>query len=138
MSETTRLYGQDGDEYLHSDLGSAVESWAGWREVAVGEVVTFVEYDVHPPRYHFPSSDRVLDEILEWICDNGEVDGDMAEEFEEVCKSAPAVAAIEFALDAIASKIHYRMANNQLRTISVRISSVDEHGIVDWEVVDGG
>jgi hypothetical protein len=134
VSETLRLYGPPDAEDLYSDLDSAVEAYVDdLATVNVGDVFTFAEHDVHPPRYHFPSADHVLDEIVEWVCDNGEIDGDMAEEFEAVCRSAPAVAAIEFALDAIASKIRYRMANNLLRTFKVRITAVREHGIVDWE-----
>jgi len=99
---TEHLYGLQFAEDLHFDPADVVQQWLDQSDE--DEVPDFIieEWSVHPPRYHLPSTERLLEWIAEWSVENGEV----AEGFEprdgmgEAAKEAS-----EALLDIIASGI---------------------------------
>jgi hypothetical protein len=136
------LYGIDGWENLYTDLSTAVEHWIDdccWPEDdPVTQVVVFTEWDTVPIRNHMPDVDRVLEYIHEYTCENGCVDEGFCDKMEGATRGPDVVAAMDAVLDLIGSKNPYRMADDVVRTIGVRVTWTDtDNKIADWEIVDG-
>jgi len=103
-TEEQHLYGKPGDEHMHFDAQDVLDS-------CDGDEVEIEEWTVHPPRYHLPPAVN----LLEWLAES---DYDVTEEWWESASDAAAdpevVAAAEALLDAMASKITYRMADKRV------------------------
>lgn len=123
---TDRLYGTRGAETMHVDPASVYESEIEpWRDdpLTPGKRVEIEEWDVHPPQDHMPGAATLLDWLSEWTAENGEVDEYY--DLDDVIKMDGVKQAAQFLLDYIATKVNYRMARTQLRSLWV---TWDEHG----------
>jgi len=105
-----KLYGLPGDETLCLDLAEVWESRIEpFIEDNAGGSRTVEAWSVHAPDYHLPKAEHIVESVVEWAGDNGEVD-------EWWFESAPKpddpelVAAAEALRQAIARRIGYRMA----------------------------
>lgn len=127
--EINRLYGLDGAEYLHTTPESCYESDVedyyyddcDQSELHLQPPVEIEEWDVHPPEYHMPNADRLLEWIEEWTYDNGELMGD----FELPIHEPTVKGAADILLATIANYTGFRMARNKLRS---RWVTWDEEG----------
>lgn len=120
--EITRLYGLAGAEYLHTEPESCYETDIEdyYYDVEQSQLhlqppVEIEEWDVHPPEYHMPNADRLLEWIEEWTYDMGEIMG----EFELPINEPEVKEAAETLLTTIASKTWFRMARNKLGSLWV-------------------
>lgn len=104
-----RLYGLPDDEELFFDVA---EVWERKVEPSIehdqGGSCVIEEWTVHPPDHHLPRAEHIVDSVIEWGHENGEVDEmwttpDAAEP--ELLRAAEALR------QAIAARIPYRMAN---------------------------
>jgi hypothetical protein len=106
-----RLYGPEGAEELHFDLEEVLDEV--WEES--GTLVVY-EHTVHPPEYHLPKVETIVELVLEWTAEFGEV----TEGWEASNPFTPAVLAAASALrQAIGSTITHRMANKHVATWDV-------------------
>lgn len=143
-----RLYGLPSDEHLEFDPATVYEheSWLnaqddtweerestdplvpGYMEPVPPPGFSFVieEWSVAPPRRHLPAADRVLDYICEWVSDNGEIDEDGYDAWSSHADDPDVVAAFDAALDLLASKITYRMADKLVATHVVTFDAAGE------------
>lgn len=111
MTETNdRLYGQPGDEHMHFDAESVLDS-------CDKDEVEIEEWTVRPPREHLPP----VDHLLEWIAES---DYDVTEEWWESARDAVAhedvKALAEKLLETIAEHITYRMADRRVAVHTYR------------------
>lgn len=111
---TERLYGLQGAEELHFDIATVWEADIEPHiEDDTGGSRIIEEWTVHPPEYHFPKAEHIVESVIEWACDNGEVaegwpDGLPSISDPELNRAAEALR------QAIASKVTYRMANQKV------------------------
>lgn len=124
---TERLYGKPHAERLFDDLDYAVDAAIDdtYDTPEVREVV-IEEWTVHPPQYHLPDAERIVEWVVEWAADGGEV----AEGWgEDIVPSHPdLLAAAEALRDAIAEKCGFRMADRLVARHTVTFE-VDDHDI---------
>lgn len=98
-NDPAAVYEQDIEPCLHGDE----------REPRVIE-----EWTVHPPDYHLPSADRLVEWLVEWAADQGELDWDGAERLEKQAEHVTVTDAAEHLLAALAARITYRMADRRV------------------------
>jgi hypothetical protein len=118
-----RLYGLPFAEVMHFDAATVYEQVEC---DGASFPITIEEWSVHPPIYHVPSANRILDWLTEWIADNGEVFEDSYDQFEAATKKPDVVAAVENLRSVLASKITFRMAAHHLRDLVVTLDEADE------------
>lgn len=118
MSEEHHLFGTPGAEQLYIDLATAYEYWMedGFPPPDALTVVEFEEWTVVPATGHLPRVDRVLDFVVEWTAENGDLDEYGAEAFEKAATHEDVKVALATALDLLASKVGYRMADEKVAT----------------------
>lgn len=110
-----RLYGVPHAEALWDDPAAVYEqdiepySDGDERQPRIIE-----EWTVHPPDYHFPSADRLVEWLVEWAADQGELDWDGAERLEKQAEHVTVTDAAENLLAALAARITYRMADRKV------------------------
>jgi len=109
MSE--RLYGQPLAEVMFTSPVALYES----EDLASGNVIE--EWSVCDPRSHAPGADTVVSWVAEQVAEYGEVDECASGEWDAAAKDADVIAAFDAALDLVASKVNYRMANKHLRDL---------------------
>lgn len=126
--EEQRLFGKNGDEHMHFDPESVLDS-------CDGDEVEIEEWEVYPPRHHLPPAEH----LLEWIAES---DYDVTEEWWESASDAVAhddvKAAAETLLDLIASNITYRMASKRVAIHKYRWVPAEEpayEGDGEWVLV---
>lgn len=134
MSDDERLWGLRGAEVLYTDAATLYETDIEPHDEGDGpwEVE---EWDVHEPSTHFPPPDRVLDTIVEWVAECGEVDEEFADRVENVAVHPEVVAATQALLELIASKTGYRMAKNRIATHTITLVDGEPH--LDGEPIYG-
>lgn len=115
-----RLYGLPGADCMFSELADCYEvDIEPWVDGQHRHPWIIEEWTVHPPRHHLPTRDDLLVWIDEWACDMGEVGDGWPEHFGEVMDHPRVKEAAGQLLDAIASHITYRMADQLVRTITI-------------------
>lgn len=107
-----RLYGTPGAEVMYTDVVSAYESQVEPCDDEVPGRAEIEEWSVHPPRHHMPTVGFLLDWLMEWTAENGEYGEDFGGD--AIVKDKEVIAAAEAFLDAVASKVWYRMADQKL------------------------
>src|SRR5690606_12951366 len=90
------------------------------------------EWSVHPPQYHLPDADQILEWIGEYVADMGEW-GEYVEGWDRPLGDSEVKAATQALVDLIASKVGSRMANEHLRTLHVTPSDDPENPLLDGE-----
>lgn len=121
-----RLYGTVGAEEMYLDPAEVYESdIEPWHEPSTEARIEVEEHDVHPPRYHLPTVDCLLEWVSEWACDMGEVGEGYVDHMEAAIAGEDVQQAADALLDLIAARIPYRMANKHLRSLWV---TWDENG----------
>lgn len=125
--EISRLYGISDAEYLHTTPESCYETeietylYGEHPELCLHPPIEIEEWDVHPPEYHMPNADRLLEWIEEYSYDYGEIMGEF-----ELPTSDPEVKKMaENLLFTIANKTWWRMARHKLGSLWV---TWDEEG----------
>ena len=102
-----RLYGQVGADYLEHSLEGVLDD-------ATEDFGTMLveEWTVHPAEYHLPAADQIVEWVVEWAEENGEV----SEEWD--CPGAADDAGVLFFAEtlrnAIAAKVTWRMADKRV------------------------
>ncbi|MCW2957167.1 MAG: hypothetical protein JWO69_2036 [Thermoleophilia bacterium] len=110
-----RLYGVQHAETLWDDIGSVYEQQIEpYRDEDNREPVIVEEWTVHPPRYHLPDVYRVVEWLVETAADQGELDWDGAERLEKNADHPSVRDAAEALLDAMATRLNYRMADRRV------------------------
>jgi len=121
MSE--RLYGNPGAEQMHRTAEDAYEAEIGLDGALdapdPGGTYVIEEWSVRRPRTHAPRTDLILSWIVDNITDEGEVDEHVSNQWENAAEDPQVVAAFDAALDLMASKVSYRMADRHLRDLTV-------------------
>jgi hypothetical protein len=112
-----RLFCLPGSGHMGDDPAAVYESWAT-DGVDRSKPLTIEEWDVHPPSFHLPSADSTAEWAAEWAEDN-EWDDDGRALWHEASGSPDVVAAFQAALDLLASKIGWRMADKLIATHAV-------------------
>lgn len=115
INEAPRLYAVPYSEHCHDDIAGVYETDI---EPYVDEhdrrPRVVAEYTVHPPKYHLPSSEQVVEWLVEWATDRGELTEDAADHLERNVDHDAVHAAAEALLDAVAARMRYRMANRRV------------------------
>lgn len=135
MSDPTlTLWFGSNEETGDSDLESAIEREIRNRYDDELGPWTLTEYDVHPPSYHLPHVDAVLDQLA-YLCEDGETDEGWYEQL-LASMSRPEVRAAAAALLALVGDgISYRMAREQIG-VHVLTRTNDGKVLLDGEHVD--
>jgi len=123
---TDRLYGQPGAEEMYRSAEDVYEC----EDLAPGNVIE--EWSVHQPRRDAPSVDTILSWITDHISDYGEVDESATTWWDEAAEHPAVIAAFDAALNVMASKVAYRMADTHLRDLVVTYGT-DGTTLVDGE-----
>lgn len=142
-----RLYGAPGADSLDRQLMACidrqwewhVDDWR-WSKNGVGKpdplTMTVEEWTTHPPEYHLPTVEHLVEHILDVAADT-ETDEGWYDQANDAART-PAVFAIAEALRlTIAQGIRYRMAANQVATWTVTRSTrwADGHSGI-WTTED--
>lgn len=107
--DRSRLYGLPGAMHLHAALNDAIEeAWDVTDKDGTPPVIE--EFTVHEPQYHLPSAGSLAEHCAD-IADESETDEDAAEEFRIASEDPDVLAALQAAIDVMASKVNYRMSN---------------------------
>lgn len=126
-----RLYGMPGAEWMYDDPADVVKDFA--RDVDMGGYeVTIEEWSVHPPRYHLPTAEDVIDWATEYAAGN-EVSEGYGHASDAAKHPSVTVAAGAF-LDALAARITWREADRHVATLAgtVVVSGAGEADEPAW------
>jgi hypothetical protein len=116
-------------EELHIDPADVVQQWLDDTDPDVETRFVIEEWSVHPPSYHLPSRDTLLERICEEAYDNEW--GEDNEEWEAAAREPDVKNAAQTLLDLIASKVSYRMADKHLRDLQVTPSDDPDNPLLD-------
>lgn len=124
MTDRNRLFGVPDAEVLRF---SAVDVWESDIEPNVDDddySTEIYEWSVCKPIGHLPGTDRVIDEILDWMEECGELVEDVFPESERKAleKDYQVQAAAQALLDVIASKLKFRMADQLVEVHSLTLA----------------
>lgn len=112
MTAPERLFGIPGAEVLYLDLASAYEAEIDpWVDELEHRPTVLEEWTVAPPANHLPPAERLLDWLVEWVADNGDVAEGYYDELENVVGNAEVLSAAEEFRDAVARRMTFRMAD---------------------------
>lgn len=114
-----RLYGLPHAEVLYFEPNSVYESEIEDQAEDYPDRVEIEEWSVHPPEYHLPKADDIIDWMTLWAAENGEGDEAQYDQWQAVGTPPDVLAAAEALRTVVASKIEYRMANEHLRSLWV-------------------
>jgi hypothetical protein len=124
---TDRLYGKPQAESLYTSLDLAIDAaiddlydTPGVREVIIEE------WTVHPPQHHLPDAEQIVDWVIEWAADSGEVAEGWGEDL--WADDPDLLVAAEALRDAIADKVGFRMADRMIARHTATFT-LDEHRI---------
>ena len=95
---------------------------------------TLTEFDCHPTEHHLPSAEHVVEWIVEWGSENGEVGEDWGDHVDCAIGAGEVGAAAEALIAAIAKGITYRMART-LVAEHVVTRTADGKVLMDGEIV---
>ena len=129
----TRLYGEHGAEHLYASLYDAAEMAREARHPDQSGSVTIEEWNVHPPRHHMPTAQQLLDWIVQWPDEFGEV----VEGFYLPIDDGDVRAAAEALLDTIAARVSWRMAYRKVAQHAVEWSD-GQRPTVNGSPIDEG
>jgi hypothetical protein len=117
------LFGEPGDEALKDSIDEVVDRRLEWLydEVQFPHTMTVEEFTAHPRRYHFRPADDVIEDLLEWTAENGEID----ENFHDLMYSRAQDEDVTAAISLLASKVNYRMADEIVMLHTVVVTSPD-------------
>lgn len=116
MTAPERLYGVPGAEILHTTIADAYEAQIDpWVDEHDLRPRVIEEWSVHPPEYHLPSAERLLDWLVEQACEDGEVDEGFTECLENAVKRQDALVYADTLRKSLGSLVTYRMADDHLR-----------------------
>lgn len=122
-----RLYGVPGAEVLHFDPAGTyeakIEPWLDEDDRSPREIE---EWSVRDSIDHVPSIDVLLEWIIDWTAENGELTEDGFEAFENAAKHPDVCQAADALLHALASKVTFRMADKHLRSLWVTWNEAGE------------
>lgn len=112
------LFGYPGADDLYDTIEDAVEDVYDTSDVdGPGDAIEIHEWTVHPPRHHFPTAERIAEDLKEWIGDGGE----LSEGYYKAFPTAAAEEAAETLLATVAAAVTYRMADKHVATHHVTI-----------------
>lgn len=114
MSAPERLYGLAGAESMERDPEYVLD------DVDPGGELVVEEWTVAPARRHLPTAERLLDWVIEWAGDAGEVDEHWTDRAADVALDSAVVARADELLDALAARIGYRMADRHVADLRYR------------------
>ena len=134
-----RLYGTRGSETLYGDLVDVyqydIEPYYEQSDTDLGTAAVEIEvYDVHPPRTHLPQVERLLEWIVEYASEMGEVDEGFHDQLDARMGDTAVRRAAEGFLDLIAFGVKYRMAADRVAT-KVLTWNEDRQPVVDGEAL---
>lgn len=110
-----RLFGVPHSETLFGDLAECYESQIeDYADEHDRRPRVIEEWTVHPPEYHLPSADRIVDWLVEQTGEDGEVDEGFFEHMENMAQRADVLVAAEALRSALAAQITYRMADKRV------------------------
>lgn len=119
-ADEQRLYCTPGAEECYFDPAAAYENQIEpWHEPADGDRREIEEWSVHPPEYHVPSADSIVDHLIDLIIDDGELGEGGCDQLVAAIRDADLLAAAEALRSTVASKLTYRMAHKCLRSMWV-------------------
>ena len=131
--EPDRLFGIPGAEQLHLDLVSCYESDVDpWVDEPEHAPKVIEEWTVRPVVDHVPKAEVIIDEILEWIGEAGELDEYGFEAFSDACHGDDVKEAVEAVRVLIGSKVRYRMAEKLVAEHKVTWTA-DGEPLIDGE-----
>jgi hypothetical protein len=121
-----KLYEGLSDERFHLDIEDAIEEcWDGGPDPAEGKPITVHEWTTHPASHHLPKVGYVLDWLVEWTSENGEIDEEACYHWEKAAEQEDVRAAAKALLDLIGSKVSYLMADDLVATWTFPSGTVD-------------
>ena len=140
MTDRSHLYGVrdvheerlfwTADAAITGMVEQAIDDWVDLRTDPIPDGPIQVErYSTHHPRTHFPDAEDILERILEWAAD-GEVTEDWCHHADALAEDDQTLAAIELAVDIVASKIDFRMAD--------RVVAIETYERFDGEWIHTG
>lgn len=130
-----RLYGVPGAEEMYFDPYSCYESDIDGNFDVLNPQQSFVleEWSVHPPEYHLPTADRILEWIDEYASDNEVTEG-WSDNF-PLCDEL-VVEHTNSLIRLIASNITFRMADEKIAEHIVTWRDDEEHTpLLDGELM---
>lgn len=107
VTDLPHLYGAPGAENLYHDIDTAWDLTDG---------ATIEEYAARSTMDHLPPVDRILEWIVEWVSENGEVDEGGESSFDNATRHSDVVNATIVLRAVIASHVTYYMAGDLIRT----------------------
>lgn len=118
MSDDRRLFGLAWSDVMQLDLDTVADQL--WDDDDTERFVTIEEWSVTDSRSLLPKSDLILDDLVERC--NSEGDEDWYEKLEQAAASPDVVAAFEQAINLLASKLHYWMADKKVAEHRIKLS----------------
>jgi len=132
-TENERLYGLPYAESMDFELSTVYDRWHDdFADDEPKPDVVIEEWTVHPADDHLPHIDRLMDWLVEWVCENGEIDEDATECWESAARCEDVTLAFAEAMDLLASKVTYRMAD-ELVAIHTVTHDADGNPMLDGE-----
>ena len=107
------LFEIPGSDRYELTIKTALLDWSGEPD----ETVTMNVYSVHPPTSHIMSAEAIVDEVLEDVCENGEIVDEVTDGWNDAAEDPEVTAAAEHLRQVLASKVHSRMADEHIDTI---------------------
>jgi len=125
MGAPELLYGFPDAEELDADPTDVLERWVDQHDDDPPGTLppNIEEWDVHPPEYHMPAAETILEWITEVSAEN-EVDEGWWEQCQNACGHPDVIAAANALRTALGARITCRMARTRLRELAV---TRDEH-----------
>lgn len=121
-----RLYGLPGAEHMYFDEAEVYETdIEPYLDGHDRRPRIIEEWTVHPPTVHLPKAEHIVESVIEWACDNAEVDEGWSDKAPEPT-DPKMLAAAEALREAIAEKVTYRMANKKVAEHVVTWADDDE------------
>jgi hypothetical protein len=111
MSETKHLFGTEGAEELYDEIATVFESEIepNLLDDNLGEIL-IEEWSTYPVTHHLPRAERIVEWILDWAMDNGEVN----EQWMFPISDPDILAAAEKLREQIGEKTPYLMADQKV------------------------
>lgn len=126
-----RIYGPPGSEILYASVAEVYERlYDGRADLEQGARLEIEEWTVIDNREHLFETEEAIYEILHWPMDGGEVTEEWSESALSAAKDPDVVEAFDTALNLLASKIAYWMADKKVNSHWVEL--------VDGEVMVNG
>lgn len=136
MTAEERLYGLPYAESMDFDPATVYEraeaDVAFYTDNGPMPDIVIEEWTVHPASDHLPHIGRLIDWLVEWVAENGEIDEDAFECWESAGRCEDVTLAFAEAMALLASKVTYRMADKHVATHTVT-HDADGNPLLDGE-----